>query len=251
MKCLTHCLKIAFLAVAFCTVHPGSANAQEDWLDKPVRLKVSHKKLEKVLEELSRKENFHFSYNSSILQKDRLVTLTVRESTLREALAMMLGEDYAFRETGNYVILRKKTGEVIAPKKTGEAVASKEARFEAIPKKNMEKQFAQKERWLATEPIAKKAHLTTAPSPELEASKQLMRSIIEDLVKEKIIADKGSLEWFGLDNNQFIVNAKPVADSLYTIFKARYLKPGGGGYYYGPIRVSGRGVFLGKNDLDQ
>jgi len=269
-------LTTAFLAFAIGIIHPCLLHAQDEQLDKPVRIKVTDKRLDKVLEQLSREENINFSYNSAILRKDRLVTVTIRESTLRQALALILGNEYAFGEMDNYIIVRKKgltkqpfrkygwSGKEPVSKKDGkEPLFKKDGNGPIFKKASEYDPISKKERFgdkpFKVQVLPKTFKVTMHPpgkigirpanSPELEESKQVMRNIIEDLVTEKIVTDKDHLEWFGLDNSQFVVNAKAVPDSLHAIFKARYLKPDGVGYYFGPVKIAGRGVFFEKNDL--
>jgi len=80
-----------------------------------------------------------------------------------------------------------------------------------------------------------------------EAAMQ-MQNIISDLGKENIKIDMQK-SWFALDNDQFIVDGKKMSSELHDTFKAKYLKPNGWGYYYGPIQVRGRGLFLDYKDL--
>jgi len=82
--------------------------------------------------------------------------------------------------------------------------------------------------------------------------RQVMRSIIEDLVRGKIIPNKDSLSFFGLDNNQFVVNGRTIIDSLHALFRSKYIAPDGMGYFYGSpgvLKVYGKGYFYEKQDL--
>lgn len=76
------------------------------------------------------------------------------------------------------------------------------------------------------------------------------RSIIADLVKEKIVSNKEDIDWFGLDNGQFVVNDRHMPDSLLFKFRSKYIRPDGLGYYYGSVKVTGRGYFFTKNELN-
>jgi hypothetical protein len=82
-----------------------------------------------------------------------------------------------------------------------------------------------------------------------EAMKQVVRDIISDMVTEKIVRDKESFSWFGLDNTQFIVDGKPVADSLRVKFQAKFISPDGPGLYFGPVSIKGRGFFFSREDI--
>ena len=79
--------------------------------------------------------------------------------------------------------------------------------------------------------------------------REVVRSIIRDLIKEKIVPNKDSLKWFGLDKGQFVVNDKPMPDSLLIKFGSIYIRPDGMGYYYGSVKVTGRGYFFEKTDI--
>ena len=213
-------LLLTFLALFCCRT---LVSAQDELLDKRVNLKTINDKLDKVLDELSRAGDFRFSYQSDILDKDRMITLTIGKNTLSEVLGFMLGKEYEFLETGNYVIIRKK---------------------------DFKKGYAQKEGYTPSEfPGKKKLNYQPTQADKIE-SRETVRHIIDDLVAEKIIPDKVSLVWFGLDDHQFIVNDQPQRDSLLTQFRSKYIKADGMGYYYGPVKISGRGYFLDKTDIE-
>jgi len=76
-------------------------------LSKSVTLDVNRQRLDNVLEILSNKGDFYFSYNSKIVKKDSLVSLSVRNKTVRETLGLLFNNTYEFVESGNYVIIRK------------------------------------------------------------------------------------------------------------------------------------------------
>ena len=76
-------------------------------LEKSISLQVSRQRLDNVLELISNKGNFYFSYNSNIIRKDSLVTLSVQNREVKEILGILLPDNYEFRESGNYIIIRK------------------------------------------------------------------------------------------------------------------------------------------------
>lgn len=82
--------------------------------------------------------------------------------------------------------------------------------------------------------------------------KRVMRSIIDDLVKEGIVPDKDSVEWFGLDLQRFIVNGRVMPVGVRRAFTVKYIKEDGMGYYFEAEKggkVSGTGYFLDRKDL--
>ena len=76
-------------------------------LERNISLEVTRQRLDNVLEILSNKGNFFFSYNSNIIQGDSIVSLSVVNRPVREILLMLFGGGYEFRESGNYIILRR------------------------------------------------------------------------------------------------------------------------------------------------
>lgn len=85
----------------------NSATFGQAILQKNVSLDVSNQRLDHVLEILSNKGDFYFSYNSNIIRKDSLVSFKANNKTVREILSMLFNATYEFRESGNYVIIRK------------------------------------------------------------------------------------------------------------------------------------------------
>src|SRR5262245_44817657 len=61
----------------------------QDLLSKNISLDVNRQRLDNVLEILSNKGDFYFSYNSKIVKKDSLVSLSVRNKTVKETLVLL------------------------------------------------------------------------------------------------------------------------------------------------------------------
>ena len=76
-------------------------------LNKNISIQVSRQRLDNVLEILSNKGDFYFSYNSNIVKGDSLVTLTVYNKTVRQVLDLLFSDEYEFKESGNYIIIRR------------------------------------------------------------------------------------------------------------------------------------------------
>lgn len=76
-------------------------------LGRTVDLNVHNQPLSHVLEILSNKGNFYFSYNSNIIKRDSLVTLSVYNRTVQQILDVLFNEGYEYKESGNYIILRR------------------------------------------------------------------------------------------------------------------------------------------------
>ncbi len=78
-----------------------------------------------------------------------------------------------------------------------------------------------------------------------------IRNIINDLEKENLKVDLQK-SWFALDESRFIVDGKTMSPELHLKFKTKYLKPKNTpGYFYGPVQLEGRGIFLDYGDLNR
>ncbi|MES2329342.1 MAG: M56 family metallopeptidase [Bacteroidota bacterium] len=83
----------------------------------------------------------------------------------------------------------------------------------------------------------------------VQESAEVMRNIIRDLEADGIRMDMKT-GWFALDKEQFIVDGKKISADLHEKFRNKYIRSKDGwGYYYGPIKVTGRGVFLDYKNL--
>lgn len=96
---------LSVLAGLFCFT-AASLQAQ-NILDKRISLDVTNQKLADVLKLISSKANFYFSYNSNIIMRDSLVTLSASNRTIRQLLEQLLSARYEYREVNNYIILRR------------------------------------------------------------------------------------------------------------------------------------------------
>jgi|HubBroStandDraft_2_1064218.scaffolds.fasta_scaffold309008_2 hypothetical protein len=228
-----HGLSIALL-VTFCASQPLCLRAQESKpLDKTVTVKADHERLEDVLDELAKKGYFTFSYQSDILKKDRLVTLTLKESTLREALELILGRTYDYAESDDYVVIRRREPMAARMKVVDPRMKMMEARTDDVtPRMKMMKRRV---------PYA-------VDSANMAARTQTVRDIINDMIADGLIKDKDSFTWFGLDNGQFVVDGRPMPDSLRAKYAAKYVKDGNG-YYCGSVSVHGHGYFFDKAEI--
>jgi hypothetical protein len=253
MKQGMHGMAMALLVI-LCANRPLSLRAQDGRqqenkpLDKTVTVKADHERLEDVLDELAKKGYFTFSYQSDILKKERLVTLTLKESTLREALELILGNAYEYVGSDDYVVIRRR-----------EPMARKEFRRDPEDRKYVkEKAFRKAVMPRMKETLRMKMmkrgmpygsdSLNMLDSLKMVKLRVTVRNIVNDMIADGIVRDKDSFSWFGLDDGQFIVDGKHITDSLQVKYAAKYVKDGNG-YYYGSVSVRGHGYFFGKKEI--
>lgn len=76
-------------------------------LSRPITLQVRQQRLDHVLEIISNQANFFFSYNSRLVRKDSLVSISVQNQPVARVLNTLFGPGYEFRESGQYLIIRR------------------------------------------------------------------------------------------------------------------------------------------------
>ncbi len=87
-------------------------------LERRVSFTVNHQRLDDVLSIVSNNAGFSFSYNSSIVKRDSLVSLSVNNRTVRQVLNQLFNGNYEYKESGNYIILRRVSLQVTTVTKT-------------------------------------------------------------------------------------------------------------------------------------
>lgn len=94
---MTACIAAVFLPVV--------ANAQQ--LGKLISLDVRNMPLARVLDTIASQGHFEFSYNSSIISEDSMVTVSLSHVPVRAVLDIVLGMGYVYADQGKYLIIMR------------------------------------------------------------------------------------------------------------------------------------------------
>lgn len=121
MRTITNVKKTGLCALISLFLFLFQTGKGQSPLNRTVNLEVSRQQLAHVLEILSNKASFYFSYNSNIVRKDSLVTLNVHSRSVGYILRLLFNEGYEFKESGNYIIIRRRPIQV--PLVTTQAVS--------------------------------------------------------------------------------------------------------------------------------
>lgn len=92
----------------------GICTSAQTILNKNITIQVNRQRLDNVLEIISNSGNFYFSYNSSIVKRDSLITMNFSNKPVRDVLNYLFNNRYDYIESGNYLILRRKAITVAA-----------------------------------------------------------------------------------------------------------------------------------------
>lgn len=79
----------------------------QNLLDKRISIEAGNRRLPDVLKLISNKGDFYFSYNSSIIKRDSLVSISASNKPVSQILDQLFGNRYAWKQYNNYIILRK------------------------------------------------------------------------------------------------------------------------------------------------
>src|SRR6478609_3476717 len=105
MKSLYY-LKLSAAIVMLCFVLNAALYAQSP-LERKVSVTANHQPLDQVLQMISTNGNFYFAYNSSIINRDSIVSISVSNKQVKEVLNILFPVNYEYTSTANYVIIRK------------------------------------------------------------------------------------------------------------------------------------------------
>lgn len=93
------------LLIIFIIYTPATADAQS-YLSKAINVRAENKKLYEVLDIISRQGGFYFSYNSSIIRADSIISVNIWNKPVREALDEIFKSRFVYKETGQHVIIQ-------------------------------------------------------------------------------------------------------------------------------------------------
>lgn len=97
--------KAAFILISL--LLPLTLPAQHRWLDKKISLQVSERPLSEVLQMISKKGGFIFSYSSDVVTPDRAVSITAQNKTVKQLLDQLFAGACVYKEKNNYIILQQ------------------------------------------------------------------------------------------------------------------------------------------------
>jgi hypothetical protein len=89
----------------FCLI--GTKSFAQGVLDRRITIEANNQRFSDVLKLISNKGNFYFSYNSSIITRDSLISISAYNRSVKQVLDQLLGNRYNWQQSNNYIILRK------------------------------------------------------------------------------------------------------------------------------------------------
>lgn len=100
-------MKTIFMLLLVSGLLPITNSYAQSLFSKTISVEANKQPLDKVLQSISKKGNFYFSYNSNIINSDSLVSINAVNKTVQQVLDMLFKQNYEFSQTGNYIIIKR------------------------------------------------------------------------------------------------------------------------------------------------
>lgn len=97
---------LIFFLITACAKAQMPIPANNHNLEKKVTIEVKDQQISQVLQKISRAGNFYFSYSGTLIKRDSLVSISVKNSSVREILNRLFNNKVDYAENGEYIILR-------------------------------------------------------------------------------------------------------------------------------------------------
>lgn len=104
---MAHLLRLTRLSVMALFVLTSTLCHAQNLLNKTITLDIKKRHVTQVLKTIGAQGGFYFSYNSNIIGRDSLITLTVSNKTVKEVLDIIFDGTCEYHETGKYIVLQK------------------------------------------------------------------------------------------------------------------------------------------------
>ncbi len=103
-------LRLSVVLFTLITVLVSSTAIHAQYMEKIVSVDVKKQPVGNVLKSIGKQAGFYFSYNSNIINKDSLVTITAKDKSVRYILDALFDGAYDYIEKGNHIIVERSSG---------------------------------------------------------------------------------------------------------------------------------------------
>jgi len=84
---------------------------------------------------------------------------------------------------------------------------------------------------------------------DLGHQRDLLRAIIKAFVDDRLVDSPDNLISFALTDESLTINGQQQSSSIHKKYKKDYLEIPGVGFYFGPVTMTGTGIFMNRDDL--
>ena len=101
-------IRILFLIICCFILSPTKVLSQEDYLHKKISINIVNETIESSLRKIESAAGCSFSFNSDIIRLDSVVSINSVNKEMINILISLLGDNFIFKSSGNYIIILKK-----------------------------------------------------------------------------------------------------------------------------------------------
>lgn len=84
---------------------------------------------------------------------------------------------------------------------------------------------------------------------DVEHQRQLLRAIIKAFVDDRLVGSPDNIISFALTDDSLTINGQRQPPGIHEKYKKSYLEDPGVGFYFGPVTMTGTGIFMDRDDL--
>jgi len=86
-------------------------------------------------------------------------------------------------------------------------------------------------------------------SDNVAHQRQLLHAIIRSFVEDRLVGSEDNVISFALTDELLTINGQSQPRSVHEKYKKNYLETPGVGFYFGPVTMTGTGIFMNRDDL--
>jgi len=83
----------------------------------------------------------------------------------------------------------------------------------------------------------------------IERQRELLRAIIKAFVDDQLVSSADNVISFALTDESLTINGQQQPPGIHKKYKKNYLETPGLGFYFGPVTMTGTGIFMNRDDL--
>lgn len=107
-------INLSFRAMRFrlLLVFIGLLFVSDSWsetgiLDRVITVEIKNTPIKTILLVIEKRASVQFSYNPELIEEDKIVSLSIKQKTIRYGLSLIFNKSVRFKEVGNHIVLLK------------------------------------------------------------------------------------------------------------------------------------------------
>lgn len=184
---------------------------------------------------------------TSRVEYNKLKDAESRPQVPNQKIAQLAQQPYDKQELA--AKMQGNTGVPVKDKKNVQGTEFKKSYPPGQPGNKINKEGGADKKDLKTYPTDNPGNKKVPPAGSIENAQNRVMIVINALIEEKAIANFAAVEWFGLTENELVVNGVKQSEALHLKLKEQCAIKHNYGLFYGPSKLGGTGIYLDKSDI--